>query len=656
MAEDDPWKDYVAPAPALPSPNDPWADFLTRPGTPPAAAPQGEQPTARIVVRPQAYYDTFEDVARVASNAATYGGMDRVRAGYGTMIGEYPTYDEGLRAATEKSKAAEERAGPFLTSTGQALGGIASGGPLARAGVTLMRQGQPLALKTLAGAVEGFGHGAAQGAGNTYTGNAQDYASGALMGGVLGGVLGGAAPTVGRAGGAAWRAGERYLTGVRDLPRPLVDAAKADAAGLQRVAGTYAAVPADAGPSMLGVTMGANTGAGGLGKTALEDALRTRDAAVPARMRGEVNRLYGPAPTPSHVEEGIRGRMTALSPHYQRAYDNARAVDTSDAALWIEGEIGSTRGAAQTALRQIRAMLDIPTNPGTLDPHPRALGATREAVRGMRDDPNAEPNVRRVAGQVYDRLTREMQARIPGIRQLDSAYAELGAQERAIQAQSAGGRIFKNDQGTVIRPEELAETMRAAAQPKGVNVGPSAEPLRLQQAARDELERAVGTTGGNLQKLKSVLGDIDTWNAQKLGIMFGPGRAAELLRIRDRLLAEREVYQKVVHGSKTATSAAAQAQLDTSAGRIPTETSLSGAALQLAQNAYSALRRGTNSQTRDAIAARLAAINPAEKQQLVRELLELQPARDRRVGIVQSLIERGIIGGGTAATAPTTRR
>jgi hypothetical protein len=651
---DDPWAEFrgggeqaAEPIPNLPSRENPWADFTTGP-------PPSTPPTARITVRPQGAMQTFEDVARSASNAVTFGQMDRIRAGIDVATGDQPNYDKALADAVRKSKEAETAAGPFLTSTGQAIGGLVGGGALPAAGVTLIRQTQPLALKAMAGLAEGGFYGAVQGAGNTYTGNLNDYASNALMGGVLGGGIGLGAPVVGRVGSAAYhKLANRGAFG--GVPKPLADAARADAQGLAVAANTPGAMLPDAGPSMLGVTQGAYAGATGPGKTALEASLRARDRAVPTQVRGTVNQLFGGSPIPSHVEEGIRGRMQALGPHYDRALNAAGRVDTDPIALWIEGEIGGTKGPAQAALRQVRAMLDIPTNPGVLDPHPRALQATREAVRDMRDNPNAEPGVQRVMGRVYDQITREMQARIPGIRQLDSAYAELGAQERAIRAQSAGGRIFKTDQGTVIRPVEMAETMLEAAQPKGVNIGPSAEPLRLRQAARDELERVVGTTGNNLQKLKSILGDIDTWNADKLGVMFGPGRAVELLRVRDRLLDEREVYQKIVHGSKTAQTTASAASLDPAKGKIPVEATLFGAGTRLTQEALDAMRAGTSAVTRDRVAQMMAATSQREKQALVQQMLEAQPSRDRRADITRWLIEHGMIGAGTATTAPTTR-
>ena len=128
----------------------------------------------------------------------------------------------------------------------------------------------------------------------------------------------------------------------------------------------------------------------------------------------------------------MRERMGGLSPAYEQALNNATAVDTAPVALWLEGQIGNSRGPAQSALAQVRQMLDITGNPGTLDPHPRVLQQARTAVRGMLET-EENPATAAALQNTEWRLTRELQDKVPGIRELDSQYAELGSQERAIQ-------------------------------------------------------------------------------------------------------------------------------------------------------------------------------------------------------------------------------
>ena len=353
--------------------------------------------------------------------------------------------------------------------------------------------------------------GALQGAGTTYSGIPSDYVHNAGMGGILGAGVGAVAPAIGTAAGAAYRAvADRGFRG--GVPAHLAQAAQADAAGLRALPNTPGAMLPDAGPSMLGVTQGSVTE--GPGSSALISNLTARNTASPQRITADIDRTYRPAPVPSHVEAQVDAKMRAMGPAYEQVFQNARAIDNRPLALWLEGQIGNERGAAQAALANVRRMLDVPTNPGTLDPHPRAMQATREAVRGMRDDPNIDPNVRRVLGQTYDRLTQEMHAKIPGIRELDSQYAELGAQQRAIATGEGGpgARMFDKSQPNVYRPVELQETLTEAAQPKGVNVGPSAEAFRLTQAGRAEIDRIVGTNKNDLLALENVLGQPHDWN------------------------------------------------------------------------------------------------------------------------------------------------
>jgi hypothetical protein len=72
----------------------------------------------------------------------------------------------------------------------EVAGGIASGAGLAGRGVTLMREGQGLGMRSLAGAAEGAGYGAVSGAGSEEDGGRiAGGINGALMGGALGGAL-----------------------------------------------------------------------------------------------------------------------------------------------------------------------------------------------------------------------------------------------------------------------------------------------------------------------------------------------------------------------------------------------------------------------------------------------------------------------------------
>ena len=536
-------------------------------------------------------WDQLQNVARGASNAATFYEWDRARAGLQALTSD-KTYAEALKEEVAKSKRAGEEAGPFLRGTGEALGGMVPGvGLTAATSRALGTAARPVLQRMGIGAAEGGVLGAAQGAGATYTGKPEDYLTNAGMGATLGVGIGAAAPAAGTVAAGAYRGlANRGMFG--GPSRAIAEAAQADAAGLQRVATTPGAMLPDAGPSMLGVAQGAVTGTGGPGRTALVEGLRARDVATPQRITGEINQTFGPAPVPSQVEEGIRGAQRALGPQYEAALARARAVDTSALARDLETQIINERGPAQAAMRQVRAMLDIPTNPGNLDPHPGAMLSTRHAIDGMIAS-NADPNVVRVLTQARQRLNTQLHQSIPDIVPVDARYAELAAQSGAL---TRGGQVFDTGK-TAVRPSELqAEIAGMAGQ----------QPQRLREGVRAELDRIVGTNKNDLLKLENLLGQPQDWNAQKLGVVFGPQRAQRLFDVLERERGFRQTYQDVVQGSQTAQRTAAKEALEAGKGKIPLETGLVGLTLRGAQEGINRFRQGTAEANRDRIAQWMA--------------------------------------------------
>lgn len=156
-----------------------------------------EKPGARGVVyddqqpQPRSWMDatneTIEDTLRAGANAVSFGMADRLRG-----------YLEGTGTDAEVKKSEEARArSPIASVVGDVAGSVAipgMGG--ARLAANLGTRFGPGALRqfgarALGYGAEGAGVGAAQGAGNTYTGNVGDYVTNALTGGALGGAAGG---------------------------------------------------------------------------------------------------------------------------------------------------------------------------------------------------------------------------------------------------------------------------------------------------------------------------------------------------------------------------------------------------------------------------------------------------------------------------------
>ena len=583
------------------------------------------------------------NVARIASNALTFGQWDRARAGLQALTSD-KTYADALKEEVAKSKRAGEEAGPFLRGTGEALGGMVPGiGATAATSRALGTAARPVLQRMGIGAAEGGVLGAAQGAGNVYTGQPEDYLKAGGMGATLGVGIGAAAPAAGALGAGAYRGlANRGMFGAPS--GQIAQAAQADAPGLQRIATTPGAMLPDAGPSMLGVAQGAVTGTGGPGRTALVDALRARDVATGQRITGEVNRTFGPAPVPSQIQTGIEAAQAALSPQYQAAIARAKAVDTSALAKDLETQIVDTRGPAQAALRQVRTMLDVPGNPGNLDPHPGAMLSTRHAIDGMIAS-NPDPNVVRVLTNARQRLNTQLHQSIPDIVPVDARYAELAAQSGAL---TRGGQVFDTGK-TAVRPSELQAEIAGMAGPAHPSaIGPSQQPLRQREGVRAELDRIVGTNKNDLLKLENLLGQPQDWNAQKLGVVFGPQRAQRLFDVLERERGFRQTYQDVVQGSQTAQRTAAKEALEAGRGKIPLETGITGLTLRGIQEGVRGMRESAAQTNRDRIAQIMATRDPAELRAIIDRLLVTQPNRERRSAIINALTRGAVTGAGTA--------
>ena len=579
------------------------------------------------------YSQQAANAARVAADALTLGQWNRVRAGVNALTGPQ-SYAEALAEQAAKSKQAGQELGPFLRGSAEAVGGMVPGvgltGATSRALGTAAR---PLMQRMGIGAAEGGALGAAQGVGQTYTGNPEDYLAAGGMGATLGVGIGAAAPAAGRLAEGAYRG--LANRGVFGGPsRQIAEAAQADAPGLQRVLQTSGAMLPDAGPSMLGVAQGAVTGTGGPGRSALVESLRARDAATGQRITGEVNRTFGPAPVPSQVQEGIRGAQTALGPQYEAALANARAVDTRTLARDLETQIIDERGPAQAAMRQVRGMLDVPGNPGNLDPHPGAMLSARHAIDGMIAS-NPDPNVVRVLTNARQRLNAQLHQSIPDIVPVDARYAELAAQSGAL---TRGGQVFDTGK-TAVRPTELQTEIAGMA---------GQQPQRLREGVRAELDRIVGTNKNDLLKLENLLGQPQDWNAQKLGVVFGPQRAQRLFDVLERERGFRQTYQDVVQGSQTAQRTAAKEALEAGRGKIPVETTLFGGGMRLAQEGLNRFRTGAAESNRDRIAQMMATRDPAELRAIIDRLLATQPGREQWARTINALTRGAVTGAGTA--------
>jgi hypothetical protein len=138
------------------------------------------------------------DFATGVGNTGTFGMDVRRDALSGWIAGDYPSYPAGVEAEQKKIEKQRERS-PYATTAGNVAGGVGAGVAVGSAGVGVNIAGRaaqavPMWLaKAMGFGTEGAIVGGAQGAGQTYTGNAADYAANAGKGAAIGGVLGGTA-------------------------------------------------------------------------------------------------------------------------------------------------------------------------------------------------------------------------------------------------------------------------------------------------------------------------------------------------------------------------------------------------------------------------------------------------------------------------------
>jgi hypothetical protein len=138
------------------------------------------------------------DFAKAASNTFTFGMRDRLGGVQRALAGDAPSYSEGVNQENADTAMRRERS-PYLSVAGDVAGGTAQAfvpgvGAVGRATSAALggagRGALPSITRMAGYGVEGGLLGAAQAAGHTYTGNAEDYARNAMVGGIFGAAVG----------------------------------------------------------------------------------------------------------------------------------------------------------------------------------------------------------------------------------------------------------------------------------------------------------------------------------------------------------------------------------------------------------------------------------------------------------------------------------
>lgn len=614
------------------------------------------------------------DNIAAAGDAATHAVLGRGSGA--SSFGD--RYAENL--AREKAQdAAYDRNHPITSAVGQIAGGVAATLPLAATatGAKLLGMGGNTVTEMAArGAIAGGALGAIDGAtrGEGFDAATEgdvkplQIAGEAATGGGVGAIVGGAVPVAARAIGAGVQALANRTAGATRAPGAsnaatdevlgALRADRVDPAALPEQAAALGpeGMLLDLGPNMRNLA-GSVASLPGEGRATVVDALTARRAGATQRIADDLDQNFGPAPVPSEVDAQITQGQQALGPRYGEAFTEGMAVDTQAIADRLDGVASILRGPAQTAVARVRGMLNVPgTN--VLDPHPSALLQTRHAIDGLIEGEANSQVVRQLTmarQEVDDALARA----VPGVKDVDAQYAELARQREGLQR---GSQVLDSGK-TAIRPQELAQEFPAAAIPEGNMVGPSAVPLRIQQGARAEIDRLVGTKSNDFLALRDAVKGEGDWNRAKLAEVFGPVQAGRIINAVDREAAFQDAYQTAIGNSLTAARQAGQKAFAKDTGGLPAEmgATVTGISLTVARKIMNAVYSSVakrNVEDKAVDVARMLTQTGVDRDVLARELRRIantramtDQARDHIQDVIR-VIGRGAQGAVNEAVGP----
>lgn len=476
-----------------------------------------------------------------------------------------------------------------------------------------------------------------------------------IAGAAFGGIGGALAPPVGQLIGAGANKivdGVRYVmpTGVPGVSRPTANILGSminadDPAAVQnamRMLGPQGML-VDAGPSLTTVGQGLATKPGEA-QSIVMNALKQRAAGANARLAADVEGAIGPAPLPSAIKGQIEAGQQALQPEYAKVFASAKRVDMQPLANQLDAIVADLRGPAQKAVRDVRGMLNIPGT-SELDPNPRAMLAVRQAIDGMLAG-EQNPQVIRQLTIARKAVDTELTSKVPGIKAVDAKFQELARQSEGLDR---GGQILASGKNA-IRPQDMATEFTESAIPAGQLVGPSATPRRIQEGARAEIDRLVGTQSNDLVALQKMLQGEGGWNTAKLQTVFGDLRANRLLESVGREAKFADTTNLVTRNSETARrQAAAKLIEETEPGAMNlTGSTMGGLALQGAKKTivdpFMRLVMQNASEPRNIELARILTMQGVPRDQVVNAVLGL--AQRQAAGALQAARAEQMFGRG----------
>ncbi|MBY5533047.1 hypothetical protein HFO58_07670 [Rhizobium leguminosarum] len=409
------------------------------------------------------------------------------------------------------------------------------------------------------------------------------------------------------------------------------------------------AIPADLGPN-LQKQAGALAATPGAAQTTIRTTLADRTAGANARIGQTIDETAGRNVVPSEIQADIAANQNAHSPLYRETFREATPYNTEPIASAIEADISRLRGPAQARLRQVRDMLNI-ADSNVLSTDPGVMFQTRQAIDGLLKtevDPKVISALVEARQMLDDGLTRA----VPRIKEIDAGYSELARQDEAV---TRGQQVLDSGR-TAPRPSELAAEVERGAQPQGMQIGPSAVPLRLSQGARAEIDRIVGTNSNDIVAMNRLIKGEGDWNRARLATLFGPEKAERLFKVLENESIYADTANTVTRNSETAARLAAQNELGGGSGNFGVKEAFkAGGFLGAARSAAidkvdgivkALMSSNTGDVTRESLARALIG---EQREKLVEGLM-----RAKGVGttpaLVDPVVKALLLNGGTART------
>ncbi|MQW38181.1 hypothetical protein [Sinorhizobium meliloti] len=302
---------------------------------------------------------------------------------------------------------------------------------------------------------------------------------------------------------------------------------------------------ADLGPNTQGKAA-ALAAMPGRGQEVMRSALEARHGGANARLAATVDETLGRNVVPSEIERGIEANQQLLSPVYRDAFSQARPYDVTAITHDLDRSIQTLRGDAQRALQRVRGMLNV-NGQDVVSNDPRVVFQTRQAIDGVLAT-EANPKVISALTETRQMLDDALTRAVPRIKEADAAYAELARQREALQR----GQSVLDHGRTAPRPSELAAEVQKGALPQGMQIGPSAVPLRLSQGARAEVDRILGSNANDIARLNKLVKSDGDWNRARLSQLFGKDKADRLFQVLDNELQFAKTRDVVTRNSETA--------------------------------------------------------------------------------------------------------